>query len=80
MSDLPIQAPIPETMPVVVGRGRPRKTIEQQIIDINTKTAINEAKRKTHNDIMKKYYHANKDAILEKKRLMRKEAKEAKSK
>jgi len=71
----------PETMPVVVvARGRPRKTIEQQIRDINNKTAINEEKRKIHNDIMKKYYNDNKDAILEKKRLMRKEAKEAKTK
>jgi hypothetical protein len=79
MSDLPIQAPIPETMPVVA-RGRPRKTIEQKIIDINNKTAINEEKRKAHNDIMKKYYQDNKDAILEKKRLMRKELRESKSK
>jgi hypothetical protein len=78
MSDL--QAPIPETLPVVVVRGRPRKTIEQQIRDINNKTAINEEKRKAHNDIMKKYYQDNKDAILEKKRLMRKELRESKSK
>jgi hypothetical protein len=78
MSDL--QAPIPETLPVVVVRGRPRKTIEQQIRDINNKTAINEEKRKAHNDIMKKYYHDNKDVILEKKRLMRKELRESKSK
>ena len=55
------EATIPETMPVVVGRGRPRKTIEQKIIEINTKTDIIEAKRKAHNDIMKKYYHDNKD-------------------
>jgi hypothetical protein len=74
------EATIPETMPVVVGRGRPRKTIEQKIIEINTKTDIIEAKRKAHNDIMKKYYHDNKDAILEKKRLLRKEAREAKLK
>jgi len=74
------EVPIQETMPAVVGRGRPRKTIEQQIIDINTKTAINEEKRKPHNDIMKKYYHDNKDAILEKKRLMRKANRDAKSK
>jgi hypothetical protein len=69
-----------ETMPAVIVRGRPRKTIEQKIIDINTKTAINEEKRKLHNDIMKKYYNDNKDAILEKKRLLRKEARESKSK
>jgi len=32
-----------EIIPVaVVARGRPRKTIEQQIRDINNKTAINE--------------------------------------
>ena len=70
MSDLPIQAP--ETMPVVA-RGRPRKTIEQKIIDINTKTAINEAKRQIHNDIMKKYYHNNKERIL----LQKKEKRQA---
>ena len=69
-----------ETMPAVITRGRPRKTIEQQIRDINNKTAINEEKRKIHNDIMKKYYNDNKDAILEKKRLMRKANRDAKSK
>ncbi len=78
MSDL--QAPIPETLPAVVARGRPRKTIEQKIIDINNKTAINEEKRKAHNDIMKKYYQSNKEKILEKKRAMRAELREAKSK
>jgi hypothetical protein len=70
----------PETMPVVIVRGRPRKTIEQQIRDINNKTAINETKRKAHNDIMKKYYQDNKEKILENKRLARKEAREAKAK
>jgi hypothetical protein len=69
MSDL--QAP--ETMPAVIARGRPRKTIEQQIRDINNKTAINEEKRKAHNDIMKKYYHNNKERIL----LQKKEKRQA---
>ncbi len=81
MSDLPVQST--ETLPIpipVVVRGRPRKTIEQQIRDINNKTAINEEKRKTHNDIMKKYYNDNKDAILEKKKAARQEARDAKSK
>jgi hypothetical protein len=80
MSNLPIQAPIQETLPAVVVRGRPRKTIEQQIIDIKNKTAIDETKRKIHNDIMKKYYQTNKEKILEKKKLMRAELRETKSK
>jgi len=71
---------IQETMPAVVVRGRPRKSIEQKIRDINNKTDIDETKRQIHNDIMKKYYQDNKDKILEKKKLMRKAAKEAKSK
>ena len=58
--------------PVAV-RGRPRKTIEEQINSINTKTADLEAKRKEHNEKMKAYYHANKEKIL----LQKKEKRQA---
>ena len=61
-------SPIPEQ---VVVRGRPRKTIAEQIYSINAKTVDLEAKRKEHNDKMKKYYHDNKEAILLKKKAKR---------
>ena len=55
MSDTIETAPPSPTKEQVVVRGRPRKTIEEQINSINTKTADLEAKRKEHNDKMKKY-------------------------
>ena len=72
-------APMQETTqtPVVV-RGRPRKTIEEQIHSINNKTIELEDKRKTHNEKMKKYYHDNKEAILLKKKVKRDELKATK--
>jgi hypothetical protein len=67
----------PETMqaPITV-RGRPRKTIEEQINSINNKTIELEEKRKTHNEKMKKYYHDNKEAILLQKKTKRDELKQ----
>ena len=75
MSDTIETAPPSPTKEQVVVRGRPRKTIEEQINSINTKTADLEVKRKEHNDKMKKYYHDNKEAILLKKKAKRDEAK-----
>ena len=74
MSDIETAPPSPIPEKVVV-RGRPRKTIEEQIHSINTKTADLEAKRKTHNEKMKKYYHDNKEKILLQKKTKRDEAK-----
>jgi len=62
----------PQETPVVI-RGRPRKTIEQQIKSINDKTNDLEAKRKIHNEKMKQYYHDNKERIL----LQKKEKRQA---
>ena len=70
MSDTETAPPSPIQAPVVV-RGRPRKTIEEQINSINTKTADLEAKRKEHNEKMKKYYHDNKEKILLQKKAKR---------
>jgi hypothetical protein len=70
MSDIETAPPSPIQEQVVV-RGRPRKTIEEQINSINTKTTDLEAKRKEHNEKMKKYYHNNKEAILLKKKAKR---------
>jgi hypothetical protein len=70
MSDTETAPPSPIQTPVVV-RGRPRKTIEEQINAINTKTADLEAKRKVHNEKMKKYYHDNKERILLQKKAKR---------
>ena len=74
MSDIETapQETIPEQVPI---RGRPRKTIEEQINSINNKTADLEAKRKEHNEKMKKYYHDNKEKILLQKKTKRDEAK-----
>ena len=74
MSDTETAPPSPIQAPVAV-RGRPRKTIEEQINSINTKTADLEAKRKTHNERMKAYYHTNKEKILLQKKTKRDEAK-----
>ena len=60
-----------ETIQAPVVRGRPRKTIEQQIKSINAKTNDLEEKRKQHNEKMKKYYHDNKEAILLQKKAKR---------
>ena len=68
MSDTAPSSPI--QTPVVV-RGRPRKTIEEQIKEFNDKTNNKEEKRKQHNERMKKYYHDHKEGILAKKKLKR---------
>ncbi len=60
----------PRHEPVVV-RGRPRKTIEQKIVSLNSTTTATEEKRKQHNEKMKKYYHDNKEAILLQKKAKR---------
>lgn len=72
MSETAPPSPIQEQ---VVVRGRPRKTIEEQIHSINNKTVELEAKRKEHNEKMKKYYHDNKEKILLQKKTKRDEAK-----
>lgn len=72
MSDIETTPSSPTKEQVIV-RGRPRKTIEEQINSINTKTADLEAKRKEHNEKMKAYYHANKEKIL----LQKKEKRQA---
>ena len=70
MSDIETAPPSPIQEQVVV-RGRPRKTIEEQIKEFNDKTNNKEEKRKEHNEKMKKYYHNNKEAILLKKKAKR---------